>query len=143
MHYDKALFLRAESKCTVTHSQCRQPWRFLCASGKTVYTATKAFVYSFSQSLRSELKPQGINVSVVCPGGVDSNANTIASNKDLKGIAKASILTAEELAKQTISNMLKGKSVIIPGYVNKFNYGLSRIVPRFIQHIFICRAFKM
>lgn len=115
---------------------------FFILPEKTVYTATKAFVYSFSQSLRSELKPQGITVSVVCPGGIDSNANTIASNKDLKGLAKASILTTEEVARKAIGSMLKGRSVIIPGYVNKFNYGLSRIVPKFIQNIFIGRAFK-
>lgn len=115
---------------------------FFILPEKTVYTATKAFVFSFSQSLRNELKSYGINVSVVCPGGTDSNPNTTAINKDLKGLAKVSILTSEAVAKIAVAQMLKGRSVIIPGYVNKFNYQLSRIIPRSVQNIFIGRAFS-
>lgn len=115
---------------------------FFTLPEKTVYTATKAFVYAFSQGLRIELKDAGISVSVVCPGGTDSNAKTIAINKDLKGIAKSSILQPEQVAQEAIEKMLEGKATIIPGTINRFNYRLSRLVPRFVQNIFIGRAFR-
>lgn len=115
---------------------------FFLLPHKTVYSATKAFVYSFSRSLRLELKQSGITVSVLCPGGTDSNAKTIAINKDLKGLAKASILLPAEVAKEAINKMLKGKAVIIPGWVNKLSYCISRVVPGFVKNFVVLNAFK-
>lgn len=110
---------------------------FFSMPEKSVYSATKAFVYSFSHALRLELESAGISVSVVCPGGTDTNHNTIASNKELKGLARASILQPEEVAKEAIEKMLKGKATIIPGRYNRFFYRLSKITPAFIQHLVV------
>jgi short-subunit dehydrogenase len=115
---------------------------FFSLPEKVVYAATKAFIYSFSKALRMELEGSGISVSVACPGGIDSNQNTIASNKELKGLARASILQPEQLAKESIDKMLKGQATIIPGRCNKFIYGLSKLTPAFIQNIFVRRAFS-
>lgn len=109
---------------------------------KAVYSATKAFVYSFSRSLRLELKRTGITVSVLCPGGIDSNAKTIAINKELKGLAKASILTPTEVAREAIDKMLKGKALIIPGVINKLSYYVSHIVPGFVKDFLVLKTFK-
>lgn len=115
---------------------------FFLLPHKAVYSASKAFVYSFSRSLRMELKASGITVSVLCPGGTDSNAKTTAINKDLKGLAKSSILLPHQVAKEAIDKMLKGKARIIPGAINKLSYHVSRIVPEFIKNFFVLNAFK-
>src|SRR5436305_15234090 len=36
---------------------------------RAVYAATKSFVVTFSQLLAQELRPHGVRVQVVCPGG--------------------------------------------------------------------------
>ena len=115
---------------------------FYMIPGKTVYAASKAYIYYFSRSLRLELKPHNVVVSVLCPGGTDSNENTISINKELKGVAKWSILMPERVAKEAIAKMLKGQARIIPGSINKLTYHLSRIVPEFIHRYFIYHAFK-
>lgn len=115
---------------------------FYLIPGKAVYTASKAYIYIFSKTLRLELKKYNINVSVLCPGGTDSNANTIAINKELKGVARRSILIPREVASEAIEQMLKGKARIIPGFINKFSYHLSRLIPEFIQQAIVLRAFK-
>lgn len=109
---------------------------------KSVYAASKAFVYTFSLSLAIELKDAGINVSVLCPGGTDTNANVKASNADLKGLAKKSILQPEEVAKEAVTQMLKGRVRIIPGSINKASYYVGRIIPGFIKNHLVRRAFK-
>ena len=114
---------------------------FFMLPQKIVYSATKTFVYAFSQGLRMELASSGITVSVLCPGGTDSNEKTTAINKDLKGLAKVSILQPHQVAKEAIDKMLKGKPRIIPGFINKFSYHLSRLVPEFVHRFFISRAF--
>jgi len=115
---------------------------FYMIPGKTVYSASKAYIYYFSRSLRLELKPHNISVSVLCPGGTDSNQNTIAINKELKGIARRSIMLPEDVAKEAIDKMLKGHPRIIPGFINKLSYHISRLVPEFIQQAIISNAFK-
>jgi short-subunit dehydrogenase len=115
---------------------------FYMIPGKTVYAASKAYIYFFSRSLRLELKPHNVIVSVLCPGGTDSNENTIAINKELKGIARRSILIPSEVASEAITEMLKGRARIIPGFINKLSYHISRLVPEFIQQHIISNAFK-
>ena len=115
---------------------------FFMIPGKTVYSASKAYVYYFSRSLRLELLPHNIMVSVLCPGGTDSNHKTIAINKELKGFAKWSILQPEDVAKEAISKMLKGQARIIPGFLNKLSYHISRTTPEFLKALIISNAFK-
>ncbi|MFX8660898.1 SDR family NAD(P)-dependent oxidoreductase, partial [Acinetobacter baumannii] len=43
---------------------------FLPGPGMAMYYASKAFVLSFTEALRQELKPQGVRVTVLCPGPV-------------------------------------------------------------------------
>lgn len=52
----------------------------------TVYSASKAFMFHFSKSLRYELKPRGINVCAVCPGPMETDFLDVA---DIPGNSKA------------------------------------------------------
>lgn len=115
---------------------------FFAMPHKSVYAASKAYIYTFSRSLALELKDYNISVSVLCPGGTDSNPNTTAINADLKGLAKKSILKPEEVASVAIDQMLKKRERIIPGTINKLGYSISRLVPEFVKSYFIRRAFK-
>ena len=45
---------------------------FLPQAEFSVYAATKSYVYSFSLSLREELRNTGVGLTVVCPGPVDT-----------------------------------------------------------------------
>ncbi|MFZ9660509.1 MAG: SDR family NAD(P)-dependent oxidoreductase [Chitinophagaceae bacterium] len=96
---------------------------------KQVYAASKSFVYSFSRSLHSELKNNGIHVSVVCPGGINTNIPVTLLNKTGSWISRMSIMNPEDVASYTIEQMLKGKEVIIPGKLNKAFLLVSKILP--------------
>ncbi len=53
----------------------------LAISGGAPYTATKYAVVGYSESLRQELGPQGIGVSVLCPGWVRTGINETSSQR--------------------------------------------------------------
>jgi uncharacterized protein len=97
----------------------------------SVYSATKAFVLSFSETLRAELENTGITVTVLCPGPVDTAFNTdkmlttnaYAANKpiDPKVVAKAGIRA-----------MMAGSGTEIVGLNNWFLANTPRFSPRWL-----------
>ena len=90
------------------------------------YYSTKAYVVRLSQGIREELRKNKskVQISVLCPGPVDTNFNNVANVKfSLKG------LTSEMVAKYAIDKTIKGKFLIIPGFTIKCLRFLSKIMP--------------
>jgi short-subunit dehydrogenase len=102
---------------------------------KQVYGATKSYVYFFSKSLRRELRSENINVSVICPGPMNTNAVVTAMNEENNWVTRMSTMEPEEVAPIAINGLLKGKEVIIPGKINKMLLILDKIVPSGIKTI--------
>ena len=105
---------------------------FFYLAKKQVYGATKSYVYSFSKSLRGELSSKGINVSVVCPGGMNTNPTIIKTNKANNWIARQSIMDPEDVAPIAIKGLLNRKEIIIPGRMNKLFLIIDRLLPSFL-----------
>ena len=105
---------------------------FFYLAKKQVYGATKSYVYSFSKSLRGELSGQGVNVSVICPGGMNTNETIIQTNKSNNWLARQSIMNPEEVAPIAINGLLNRKETIIPGRMNKLFLLLDKLLPSFI-----------
>jgi len=57
---------------------------FFSMPKKQVYAATKSYMRFFSLSLHHELKNSGVQMSVVCPGGIKSSLPNILQAKDKK-----------------------------------------------------------
>lgn len=110
----------------VGSTTCYQPVPYL-----SVYAASKAFVISFTRSLRYELKGTSVNVSCLIPGATDTAFVTRAGMKahTLK-IAGKFNMTPQSVAKAAVSGLLKGKAEIIPGFTNQLNAFVTKIVPR-------------
>lgn len=100
---------------------------------KQVYGATKSYVYSFSKSLRLELEPENVNVSVICPGPMNTNPIITEMNLNNGLFTRLSTMEPEEVAVIAIDGLLKQKEVIIPGKMNKLFLILDSIVPSFLK----------
>lgn len=90
------------------------------------YYATKNYVRSYTLGLYEELKNKksGVNISVLCPGPVNTNFNNVANVKfSLRG------LSSEYVAKYSVDKMLKGKRTIIPGFSIKALAFISKFSP--------------
>lgn len=92
---------------------------------QAVYSASKAFMLSFSSALQDELKDKNIQVSVVCPGITQTEFRTRAGIIDKKN----SGMTAEKVAEIAFAEMQKGKHVIVPGFENKVFAFISKHLP--------------
>jgi short-subunit dehydrogenase len=109
---------------------------------KQVYGATKSFIYFFSKSLRRELQHDDISVSVVCPGGMNTNFHVSLLNRSAGFISRMSILNPEDVAPVVIGKMIKGKEVIIPGTVNRLSMLLDKLLPVFMKKMITERLMK-
>lgn len=100
---------------------------------KTIYPASKAFVYSFSRGLQVELKNTTVHVSVAHPGGMATNTDVSKRLNSYKGIVRFSVLSPKETAEICLRNLFQKKVIIIPGNLNKISSVLQRILPISLQ----------
>lgn len=108
---------------------------FLPIPELTVYAATKAFLLRYSRALATELAPQGILVSAVCPYWVkDTEFITTASQTDKERQFCHYPLagTKEVIARQSFQAVKKGRVVITPDVVSTLLRFLSGWIPQSI-----------
>jgi uncharacterized protein len=96
---------------------------------KTIYPASKAFIYSFSKSLGKELKGAGVKVIVVNPGQIITNPDVTLRIISQGFIGRLGLMTCREITSAIFSGIENGKDVIIPGLINKLNRLLIRVIP--------------
>lgn len=102
----------------------------LPAAYKTVYPASKSFIFSFSRGLSEEMKRTSVNVSVLVPGGMITNRKVKIQMKGHGFLPRLSILDTRQVAAIAISGMLKGKKIIVPGFLNKISWILMHLIPQ-------------
>ncbi len=112
---------------------------FIGVFGYTAYSASKFAVIGFSESLRGELKPHNIRVSVLCPPDTDTpqlHEENRTKPPETKAIAgNAGIMSPESVADALLKGMEKGKFMIIPGLEGKFIYLAKRYVPSLVNYV--------
>jgi len=92
------------------------------------YSATKAFVTSFTEAVHEEMKGTGVAVSVLCPGFTRTEFQERASAPadDVPGFMWQE---APEVARAGLDGLAKNKAVIIPGATNKVLGSLTALMP--------------
>ena len=108
---------------------------------KSLYSSGKAFVYAFSRSIRSELKGLGVNVSIVCPNGVRTNATTNLRINSHGRVGRITELSVEMVAKKAVDGMLRKKFLIVPGKINYLLLLLQKLIPGPVQQILLMKEF--
>ena len=95
----------------------------------TVYSATKAFVLSFTEALREELKGTGVKCTCSCPGVTDTGFHERAATNGMR-ITRMSMMKSETVALQAWQAMKNGKQTIIHGLMNRVMSFSLRFTPR-------------
>jgi uncharacterized oxidoreductase len=93
-----------------------------------VYSATKAAIHSYTQSLRAQLEGTGVTVVELAPPGVETPLFRGEFAEEMKG-QKGMDVTV--LAKKAIAGIEAGKLEIRPGLSNVLKI-MSRIAPQFM-----------
>jgi uncharacterized protein len=91
----------------------------------SLYSASKAFVLSFSCALALELKGTGVTVTTLCPGGTETEFQRRAG----MGTAASRPMTARSVAEIGCAAMWKGRPLVVAGWKNKLMVAVSRRAP--------------
>lgn len=109
---------------------------------KTVYSASKAYVLQFSRALKSEVNGAPVSISVVCPNGVETNQGTYGRIKSHGWKGRITKIPVDDLARLSIDQMLRKKTVIIPRLANRLILVISKMMhPSLVQRT-VSREFK-
>jgi len=93
-----------------------------------VYFASKGYVLSFTQAIRSELKGSGVSVTTLCPGPTATGfgkRSGMDNSKLFQRMMKPSVV-----AKKAYEGLMCGKSIVVPGLKNKLLAFSNRLLPR-------------
>jgi len=103
-----------------------------------VYSATKAYVTSFSEALSIELRPLGITVTALCPGPVPTEFFGVAARTPEDDSAShmkkfpAFVVTAQEAVAAGLRAVARDRARVIPNSLLAASVGLALVVPFFV-----------
>jgi short-subunit dehydrogenase len=95
----------------------------------SVYSATKAFLTTFSLALEAELKRYGVRVVTVCPGRLRVAPEDVENGNERKKFPGGE-QTHEDVVGAALRRLDRGGGLVIPGAINKFAAFAERFIPR-------------
>ena len=125
-HFLKEMVSRNEGKIlnlASVASKIPGPWQ-------SVYHATKAFVLSFSEAIRAELKDTNVTITALMPGVTDTDFFNKADMLDSKAVQdKESMASPADVAKDGYEALMAGTDKVISGFKNKVQVNMSNLIP--------------
>ena len=108
---------------------------FLPTPAQPVYSASKAFIASFSECLWEEQRSRGIYVMGLCPGITQTEFITAATGGDADGqtLPAALIQSTEQVVTQALVALQKRRQpIVVTGRINRWMVALMpRLLSRF------------
>jgi short-subunit dehydrogenase len=95
------------------------------------YSATKAFVTSFTEAVHEELNGTGVAVTALCPGFTHTEFQERA-NVPASELPSFMWQNAPEVAKTGLDGLARNRAIVVPGALNKILGGASSIAPHAI-----------
>lgn len=99
---------------------------------QAAYYASKGFVLSLTEAVARELAGQGVRLTVVAPGPVDTafHAKMGADNSFYRWLIPP--LSAEHVAASALRGFVLGRRMVVPGLWNWLLYAGSRLLPHML-----------
>jgi uncharacterized protein len=109
---------------------------FLPLPNNAVYAATKAYVTSFSEAIRAELRSSNVSVTTLCPGPVPTEYLSLATRSGDHQRHTAPdyfIVPVQEVVRHALEAVANDRARAVPGALVNFAMSIIGVVPMFIK----------
>lgn len=96
---------------------------------QSVYHGTKAFVHSFTEAIRNELKDTGVTVTSLLPGATDTDFFNKADMENAKNVKEGSLADPADVAKDGYKALMSGDDKVVSGFKNKVQVAMGNVTP--------------
>jgi short-subunit dehydrogenase len=100
--------------------------------GYAAYGASKAFVLLLGEALHAELEPRGVCVTVLSPGPASTSFGEVAGQRN-GYVVRMLTMKPQPVARSGILAMLRRRSSVVAGSLNRLVVFTSRLTPRRVQ----------
>jgi uncharacterized protein len=112
---------------------------YVATPGYAAYAASKGYVLLLGEALHAELEPHGVNVTVLSPGPTSTPFGRVAGQKNT-AVIRMLMMKPKPVARSGILAMLRYRSSVIAGVLNKLIVFSFRFTPRLMQGRIMQRA---
>lgn len=99
------------------------PWQ-------SIYHGTKAFVLSFTEAIRAEVKDTGITITALLPGATNTDFFNKAGMQDSKIVQdKSELSDPADVARDGYAALMAGEDKVVSGFKNKVQVAMSNVLP--------------
>src|SRR6266566_263591 len=104
---------------------------FLPIPGFALYAATKAYVTSFSEALRAELRGTGVSVCALCPGPVHTEFQEVANRPGGQPDSGPEFVhvPVDQVVRDALAALEADRPLVIPGFLMKLGILFVRLTP--------------
>jgi short-subunit dehydrogenase len=106
-----------------------------------VYAATKAYVTSFSEALRAELRNANISVTTLCPGPVPTEFSDVASRGQQVNVTSSAqdlfSVPVQEVVRRALDAVSRDRARVIPGHLVSLTMTAVAFLPMFLKRLIL------
>jgi short-subunit dehydrogenase len=96
---------------------------------QAVYHGTKAFITSFTEAVREEVKESGVTLTLLEPGVTDTDFFNKADMERAKIVAEGPKADPAKVAQDGYDALMAGKDKVVSGFMNKVQAVLGNVLP--------------
>ena len=100
--------------------------------GLASYSASKAYVKSFTQAFAKELKGTGVSITAICPAGIATDLYGLSKDWQKFGIKWGALMSPQSCARRGLNAMFRGRSVVVPDWWFRLFIPVCRFLPGFL-----------
>ena len=96
--------------------------------GLSLYSASKAYLKSFSVAFSKEVRELGVTVTAVCPAGIATDLYGLSPRWQKIGLRLGVLMSPESCARRSLRAMWRGRRCIVPDWWFRLFIPLCRMV---------------
>lgn len=100
--------------------------------GLALYSASKAFVKSFTEAFAKELRGTGVSMTAICPAGIATDLYGLSKSLQRFGVKYGILMSPKSCARRGLNAMFRGRSIVVPDWWFCLLIPICKYLPNFL-----------